>query len=161
MSQVGAGNAFTVLPLTRHVKSMLNWCYVDINTASNVLSCNSNKNSKNNKEGFCALSCYCTKQVLCNKHFLFFGQNTSELVCRCRYIREKKSIKKSFQFGKGLKRLLFIFSLLQGKTQFLVLPETLVRISHSTNVRKCMKYQTDVFGKLKGCSFSFTLKLDT
>ena len=62
----------TVLPLTRHVKSMLNWCYVDINTASNVLSCNSNKNSKNNKEGFCALSCYCTKQVLCNKHFLYF-----------------------------------------------------------------------------------------
>ena len=26
--------------------------------------------SKNKKEGFCALSCYCTKQVLCNKHFL-------------------------------------------------------------------------------------------
>ena len=25
--------------------------------------------SKNKEEGFCALRCYCTKQVLCNKHF--------------------------------------------------------------------------------------------
>ena len=56
--------------MTRHVKYTLNWCYLDINTASDTVSRYSNKNSKNNKEGFCALSCYCTKQVLCNKHFL-------------------------------------------------------------------------------------------
>ena len=31
---------------------------------------NSNKNSKTRKEALCALSCYCTKQVLCNRHFL-------------------------------------------------------------------------------------------
>ena len=58
-----------VLPLTRHVKSTFDWCYVDINTASDFLSRDSDKNSKNNKDAFCSLSSYCTKQVLCNKHF--------------------------------------------------------------------------------------------
>ena len=60
----------TVLPLTRNVKSTLNWCFVDINTLSKTFSCDCNKNSKNKKEGVCAISCYCKKQVLCNKHFL-------------------------------------------------------------------------------------------
>ena len=44
----------TVLPLSRHAKSMSNWCYVHIKTASHQLSFHSDKNSK----------------VLCNKHFL-------------------------------------------------------------------------------------------
>ena len=48
---------------------MLNWRYVDVNTASTLFCHNSDKNSKTKKEGVCALSCYCTKQVLCKKHF--------------------------------------------------------------------------------------------
>ena len=58
------------------VKSTLNLCAVEIDTTSNVFSRNSDKNSKDKKEGVCALCCYCTKQVLCNKHFQF-------LICIC------------------------------------------------------------------------------
>ena len=60
-----------VLALTRHVKSTLNWSHLDVNTARDLLSLKSDKNSKTIKEGLCALNCYFTKNVLCNKHILF------------------------------------------------------------------------------------------
>ena len=74
----------TVLPLTRYVKSTLNWSYEGINTASVVISRNSDKNPEKKRKGFCAFSCYCTKQVLCNKHFLMqvcYTQTSLQLFC--------------------------------------------------------------------------------
>ena len=62
LSKTNHYSRLTVLALTRHVKSTLNWSHVDVNTARDLLSLKSDKNSNTIKEGLCGLNCYRTKR---------------------------------------------------------------------------------------------------
>ena len=66
LSKTNHYSRLTVLALTRHVKSTLNWSHVEVNTARDLLSLKSDKNSKTIKEGLLS-----HEKVLCNKHILF------------------------------------------------------------------------------------------